>query len=105
MGDEIPAEIKSDRFMRLSRLQDVQTFQSLGKLLGCRVEVMVEGPAKRGDYVAGRTRGNQVVLLPAADASMDSLVMAKVHKIGKHAVRADVTEVLQAKCPNGGIEG
>jgi len=105
MGDEIPAEIKSDRFMRLSRLQDVQTFQSLGKLLGCRVEVMVEGPAKRGDYVAGRTRGNQVVLLPAADASMDSLVMAKVHKIGKHAVRADVTEVLQAKCTNGGIEG
>ena len=105
MKGEIPDEVNSDRFMRLSRMQDKKTFQSLGRLLGRRVEVRVEGPAKRGDYVAGRTRGNQVVLLSAVDAPMDSLVLAEVNKIGRHAVRGDVTEVLQSRCADRGIGG
>jgi tRNA-2-methylthio-N6-dimethylallyladenosine synthase len=105
MEGEIPAEIKSDRFMRLSRLQEKKTFGSLGGLLGRRVEVMVEGQAKRGDYVAGRTRGNQVVLLPVADAPVGSLVMAKVHEIGRYTARANVAEVLQVECETAGVEG
>jgi tRNA-2-methylthio-N6-dimethylallyladenosine synthase len=94
MNVEVPAEVKSDRFMRLSRLQDIKTFQSLCRLLGRRVEVLVEGRAKKGDYLAGRTWGNQVVLLPAAQATAGSLVIAEVHKIGRHSVWADVVKAL-----------
>ena len=99
MADEVPAEVKSERFMRLSRLQDIKTSQSLGRLLGRSVELMVEGSARRGDYVVGRTRGNQVVLLPAGEAHVDSLVVAEVQKVGRHAARGEVREVLQACCP------
>ena len=97
MKEEVPAEVKSERFMRLSRLQDQKTLQSLGRLLGRNVEVMVEGPAKKGDYVVGRTRGNQVILLPVAETDVDSLVMAKVQEVGRHAARGAVVKVLHAK--------
>jgi len=98
MKNEVNDQTKSERFLRLSQLQDQKTLQSLRRLLGRNVELMVEGPSRRGDYVVGRTRGNQVVLLPALDADADSLVMAKVQAVGRHAARGDVVEVLHAKC-------
>jgi tRNA-2-methylthio-N6-dimethylallyladenosine synthase len=105
MTDEVPSEVKSDRFMKLSRLQDKKTLQSLSRLLGRSVEVMVEGPARKGDYVVGRTRGSQVVLLPATEAAVDSLVTARVSGVGKHAARGNVTGVLYTYCSFRNDEG
>ena len=98
MTDEVPAEVRSDRLIRLNRLQDEITERSLGRLIGRCVEVLVEGTARKGDYLVGRTRGNQVVLLPECEASVDSLVIANIEKVGRHTARGNVIRVLQSSC-------
>lgn len=95
MRDDAPTSAKSDRFKRLNHLQNKITAGSLERMVGREFEVLVEGPAKRGDYVAGRTRGHQVVLLPASEAPIDSLVNAEVISAGAHAVRGSVKRVIR----------
>lgn len=92
--DDVTAEAKRERFGRLSLLQDEIGSHSLGRLEGKSVEVLVEGPARRGPFVTGRTRGNQVVLLPEDSALKDTLVMAEIVGSGKHALRGETRELL-----------
>jgi len=94
MEDDVQAAKKSERCGRLNRLQDENTTRSLERLMGRSLEVMVEGPARSGKHLVSRTRGNQVVLLPSADAAIDSLVLAKVEGIGRHAARGKVERVM-----------
>lgn len=95
MEGEVPQSVVKERFKALSRLQGRLTGSSLGNLAGRKVELMVECEARSGEYVVGRTRGNQVVLLPAEDAPLYSLVEATVTSAGGHAARGRVDKVLR----------
>ena len=95
MENEVSQSVLKERFEALSRLQSRLTGSSLSNLVGCTVELLVECEARSGEYVVGRTRGNQVVLLPAEDAPLHSLVEVSVTSAGGHAARGRVDKVIR----------
>jgi tRNA-2-methylthio-N6-dimethylallyladenosine synthase len=60
--DQVPAEVKAERLIRLQALQDELTLATHTSLVGRVTEVLVEGWSKRGPtQLCGRLRTNQVV--------------------------------------------
>ncbi len=96
LDDDVPSDVKHRRLEELSRLQGEITSRRLSMIVGRDVEVMVEGPARTPGDVVGRTRGHQMVVLPAEDAPVDSLVRAVIRGAGGHSLRGSVSEVLYA---------
>ena len=95
MENEVPQSVIKERFKSLSHLQGRLTGSSLSNLVGRTVELLVEREARSGEYVVGRTRGNQVVLLAAEDAPLHSLIEASVTSAGSHAARGRVEKVIR----------
>ncbi len=63
LPDRIPDEVASDRLSRLIEVVRAQARARNLPRLGSVHEVLVERPARRGDQMLGRTRGNHMVLL------------------------------------------
>ena len=58
MGDQVPKQVIQERFDRLVALQGEISLERNRRLLGRRLEVMVEGPSRKDPTVATtRTRG------------------------------------------------
>jgi tRNA-2-methylthio-N6-dimethylallyladenosine synthase len=91
MGGEVPEEVKHRRYEQLAGVQDAITSESLDALIGTRQEVLVEGPAKRGGMLAGRTRGHRVVLIPKEDAA-DGILAVEISAAGGHSLRGRATD-------------
>ena len=65
MDDQVDGAIVTERFARLTALQDSITFERNQEQVGTRVSVMVEGPSKKDPLIATtRTRGNRIVHVP-----------------------------------------
>lgn len=94
IDDDVPAEEKRRRFSELESAQAGITRESLSKIIGSDVEVLVEGPDRKGERVAGRTREHRVVVLPADEAPVDSLVKAVVCGAGGYSLRGTVSEIV-----------
>jgi tRNA-2-methylthio-N6-dimethylallyladenosine synthase len=94
LEDDVPVAEKKRRLAELSRLQGKITVNSLEKMSGARVEVLVEGLGRDPGQVVGRTRGNQVVVLDGSEAPLESLVTARVVSAGRHSLKGRVYEVL-----------
>jgi tRNA-2-methylthio-N6-dimethylallyladenosine synthase len=61
--DHVPEEIKTERIGRLiATVRRIAKRKNMG-LVGSTHEVLVEGPAKRGDLLQARTRTNKIALL------------------------------------------
>ena len=61
--DHVPEEIKTERIGRLiAAVRRLAKRKNMG-LIGTAHEVLVEGPAKRGDLLQARTRTNKIALL------------------------------------------
>jgi tRNA-2-methylthio-N6-dimethylallyladenosine synthase len=61
--DHVPEEIKTERIGRLiAAVRRLAKRKNMG-LVGTTHEVLVEGPAKRGDLLQARTRTNKIALL------------------------------------------
>jgi tRNA-2-methylthio-N6-dimethylallyladenosine synthase len=89
MGDEVPEEVKRRRFAELAGIQEGITARSLQMVVGHDVEVVVDGPSKRGDLMTARTRGHQVVLVPPTGGA-EGILTAHVHEAGRHSLRGTV---------------
>jgi tRNA-2-methylthio-N6-dimethylallyladenosine synthase len=94
LRDDVPPGEKRMRFAELARIQDEVTRNSLSKIVGESVEILVEAQAKNKGQVTGRSRSHRVVVLPADEAPIDSLVSAKIIDSGGHALRGRVDSVL-----------
>lgn len=94
LDDDVPSDVKHRRLEELSRLQTEITSRRLSMIVGKDVEVMVEGPARTPGDVVGRTRAHQVLVLPAEDAPVESLVRAVINGAGGHSLRGSVSEVI-----------
>lgn len=93
--NDIPRGVKLERFERLKSLQDSITEKSLKRLVGSTFEVLIEGRARKGDLLKGRTVGNIVVLTAARGARPDSLVTVEIVEAGKHSLRGRPVEVVR----------
>jgi len=63
LSDRIPEQVASERLSRLIELVRGQARARNFPRIGSVHEVLVERPARRGDLMLGRTRGNHMVLL------------------------------------------
>ena len=89
MSGTIPDNIKRRRFKKLAELQGEITAGSLKKVVGMEAEVLIEGPSKRGAFLAGRTRGHTVVHVPIEPLE-SPLVRVHVDAAGKHSLRGSI---------------
>lgn len=78
MADPVPDEVKEARNLELLRLLEANSTRRTAALVGSTVEVLVEGPDKRGVQFMGRTRGNRVVHFAADERLIGELVPVKV---------------------------
>lgn len=80
--DDVPAEVKADRYRRL---QDLQMNISLDKnrsLIGAEQEILVEGPSRLGcEQLMGRTRTNRIVNFTPNDTTVPA-EMARIRVVG-----------------------
>jgi tRNA-2-methylthio-N6-dimethylallyladenosine synthase len=79
MGDPVPTEVKEQRNQVLL---DILRHSSLARnksLIGQVQEVLLEGPAKRGEGMfMGRTRGHRKVIVPASKRLIGELVPVQI---------------------------
>ncbi|RYX81727.1 tRNA (N6-isopentenyl adenosine(37)-C2)-methylthiotransferase MiaB [bacterium] len=65
--DDVPAIVKKERLNRLIDLQADISREKNGELVGQTFEVLVEGPSDKDPLkLAGRTRGNKLMIFPGA---------------------------------------
>jgi tRNA-2-methylthio-N6-dimethylallyladenosine synthase len=69
LPDDVSDEVKANRNQRLLAIQESVARARNAKRVGETLEVMIEGPSKRdaGRWTC-RTRGNEIVVVPIADA-------------------------------------
>ena len=65
--NSVPEEERLSRLNYLQELQRKITIEKSRKLLGKTVKILVTGPAKHPGQQAGRTEGNRIVILEAAN--------------------------------------
>jgi len=93
--DQVPKEVVQERFDRLVELQERNSLERNREVLGRRVEVLVEGPGRKG-RAAGRTRTNKLVHFDAAPAMLPPGSFEDVAVTGAHPHHLDGLVVVPA---------
>ncbi len=79
LGDPISAEIKDARNKELLEILQQSSLRRNTSLVGTTQEVLVEGPAKRGEGMyLGRTRGYRKVVFPGSERLVGELVPVEI---------------------------
>jgi tRNA-2-methylthio-N6-dimethylallyladenosine synthase len=78
MGDQVPDAVKERRNAELLSLLEANSDRRNATLLGTTLEVLVEGPDKKGRGYMGRTRGNRIVHFDASERLVGELVPVKI---------------------------
>lgn len=89
MKDQIPEEVKKERFQRLLDLQKAKSLERNQAMIGKVYEVLVEGVSERGSLL-GRTLGNKVVNF-TGDASLEGeLVQVEIQSANTWALYGEI---------------
>ncbi len=79
--DDIPEEVKGERYQRLQELQKSISLRKNRTLVDTEQEILVEGPSRLGrDQLMGRTRTNRIVNFVPNDAAVPA-EMARVRVV------------------------
>ncbi len=88
MLDDVPEPEKTRRLMVLQALQRGIQMDRHQQAVGRIVEVLVDGPSRRGEgELQGRTTGNTVVNLPGPQAWLGRLLPVRVTAAGPNSLR------------------
>ncbi len=80
--DDVPMAVKRSRNQRLLKIQERHSLMANQMRIGRRFEVLVEGPSpKNPARLAGRTRGNRIVVFPGDPALAGRTVDVRVHRV------------------------
>ncbi len=100
LGDTIPEDVKSERLARLFEVGDQVQAEHHARLVGTRVQVLVEGPSKTAGRVVGRSERHELVHVAVPDGAsmLGLLVPARVTQANKRSLLADadLPELLNA---------
>ncbi len=80
MPDQIPTEEKERRNQVLLDILRRSSIRRNESLVGTVQEVLVEGPAKKGDVFTGKTRGHRTAIFDADERLVGELVNLKVER-------------------------
>ena len=79
LEDNVPQSVKDDRNQVLLRLLEQQSLRRNNSLVGTVQEILVEGPARKGDGMyMGRTRGFRKVIFPGSERLVGELVPVRI---------------------------
>ncbi|WP_269524047.1 tRNA (N6-isopentenyl adenosine(37)-C2)-methylthiotransferase MiaB [Coraliomargarita parva] len=79
LGDPVSKEVKEERNQVLLDLLGQSSLSRNQSLVGHIEEVLIEGPAKRGEGMyMGRTRGHRKVVVPASERLVGELVPVRI---------------------------
>jgi tRNA-2-methylthio-N6-dimethylallyladenosine synthase len=79
LGDPISKEVKEARNQALLEILGRRSLERNEALVGTVEEVLLEGPAKRGEGMyMGRTRGHRKVIVPASERLIGELVPVRI---------------------------
>ena len=79
MENQIPEEIKHERFERLKKLVEQKMEKQNQKYVGTIQKVLIEGKSKNNDkMLTGRTDSNKVVILEAAEELVGKCIPLKI---------------------------
>jgi len=83
MEDQIPLDVKKRRLQSLMRVQNQASLEWRQPMIGKVFEVLVEGPTKTNpERLAGRTRGNELVVFSGNQEIIGSLVEVRITEAG-----------------------
>lgn len=98
LADDTPYAVKLKRLQTLLALIDSQAEQISKAMLGKEERVLIEGIAKDGINLQGRTENNRVIHIPAAISEMDSLIGAmmdiRITEVLAHTLRGERVNAL-----------
>ena len=96
--DDTPYAVKLKRLQTLLTLIDSQAEGISKAMLGSEERVLIEGIAKDGINLQGRTENNRVIHIPAATAEMDSLIGSmmdiRITEVLAHTLRGERVDAL-----------
>jgi tRNA-2-methylthio-N6-dimethylallyladenosine synthase len=85
--DDVAAEVKTDRIVRLFDLQHQISLEKNLEKSGTKLEVMIEGPAeKRPNYQIGKSDGNTTVLFPETGLGAGALVSVEITDVSSNTL-------------------
>jgi len=89
--DEVPRETRLARLQKLIALQNRITLERNQARVGEEVEVLIEGPAARGEcLLVGRARDNKQVVFPGAPNLIGALVRVRLTQAKLWGFRGDL---------------
>ena len=98
LADDTPYAIKLKRLQTLLALIDSQAERISKVMLGKEERVLIEGIAKDGINLQGRTENNRVIHIPAAISEMDSLIGTmmdiRITEVLAHTLRGERVDAL-----------
>jgi tRNA-2-methylthio-N6-dimethylallyladenosine synthase len=96
--DDTPYPVKLKRLQTLLALIDSQAERISKAMLGKEERVLIEGIAKDGINLQGRTENNRVIHIPAATSEMDSLIGTmmdiRITEVLAHTLRGERVNAL-----------
>ncbi len=98
LADDTPYAVKLKRLQTLLALIDSQAERISNAMLGKEERVLIEGIAKDGINLQGRTENNRVIHIPAAISEMDSLTGTmmdiRITEVLAHTLRGERVNAL-----------
>ncbi len=93
LPDRVPAEVQTERLIRLQNLLNELTLKAHQRLRGKILEVLVEGISKRSQVeLCGRLRTNQVVNFSGPRELVGQLVKVRLTEAHPHSLRGTQVE-------------
>lgn len=80
MEDQVPQDVKESRNQTLLNILARDSLARNQSLIGKTEEILVEGPARKGDSYSGRNRGNRNVIFPGNPRLTGQLIPIRYEK-------------------------
>jgi tRNA-2-methylthio-N6-dimethylallyladenosine synthase len=89
--DDVSDEEKTERIVRLNELQKEISLKRNEAEIGRTLEVLVEGPSKRGsEFWMGRTDGNKIVVFEKGNFNAGDLIDVKIQRATANTLFGEV---------------
>jgi tRNA-2-methylthio-N6-dimethylallyladenosine synthase len=90
MVNDVPLAAKKDRLHRLITLQETITREVNAAEAGRLHEVLVEGPARKGNGMMGRTRTDKTVVFPGSESLVGQILNVRITTGLAHTLLGEV---------------
>jgi len=89
LPEQVPLELKEERNQQLLSVVNEIAGRRHAKLIGQRIEILVEGPSKRPERFMGRTRCNKIVVFEGSERHRGGLLDVNITRASSFTLYGD----------------